>query len=311
METKEFRVSVIIPVYNALVYLEDAVLSATCLAHTGEVLLIDDGSSDGSLELCYELARKHPMIKVFTHQNGQNNGVAASRNVGIAHAKFEYISFLDSDDYYLPNRFFADELIFLNDVSVDAVYGCNEAFFENEEVKKKFLSSYETSTTTLVKTLAHKELFKALLFGGFGRFHTSAITIKKQVLKHTGLFNTELRHAEDSELWLKLSLIAKLVPGSIQHPISIRRVHNTNSIHQVDKALHYRKIMYQTIFDWGILRRLKFETKNDLFVALHQFVVGPEFSVKKLFWRQVRRNPRIVFSVYFIKKIYLIYLLDR
>jgi glycosyltransferase involved in cell wall biosynthesis len=311
LETKEFRVSVIIPVYNALVYLEDAVLSATCLAHTGEVLLIDDGSSDGSLELCYELARKHPMIKVFTHQNGQNNGVAASRNVGIAHAKFEYISFLDSDDYYLPNRFFADELIFLNDVSVDAVYGCNEAFFENEEVKKKFLSSYETSTTTLVKTLAHKELFKALLFGGFGRFHTSAITIKKQVLKHTGLFNTELRHAEDSELWLKLSLIAKLVPGSIQHPISIRRVHNTNSIHQVDKALHYRKIMYQTIFDWGILRRLKFETKNDLFVALHQFVVGPEFSVKKLFWRQVRRNPRIVFSVYFIKKIYLIYLLDR
>lgn len=92
------NISIIIPVYNSGDYLKDQVESI--LAQTFkdfELLLIDDGSTDGiTPKLCDELAEKDDRIKVFHKQNG---GVSDARNYGLDHAVGEFIVFADSDDY--------------------------------------------------------------------------------------------------------------------------------------------------------------------------------------------------------------------
>ena len=114
------NISVIIPVYNAEKYIEKAVESVLQFQEVREVLLIDDGSLDRSLEICTSLKQKHPEIKVLTHPQRQNRGVSATRNLGIDKATQEFITFLDADDYWLPNRFDAEREIF-KDPKIDGV----------------------------------------------------------------------------------------------------------------------------------------------------------------------------------------------
>lgn len=94
-------ISVIVPIYNTEKYLKRALNSLLKQTYQDlEILLIDDGSTDSSLKICQEYAKKDYRIKVF-HQ--ENKGVSVVRNFGLSVAKGEYISFLDSDDYMEPN----------------------------------------------------------------------------------------------------------------------------------------------------------------------------------------------------------------
>ena len=70
----EFKVSVIIPVYNAAQYLEQAVESAVHLEEVGEILLIEDGSPDNALEICKNLVRKYCNVVLLRHVGGVNRG---------------------------------------------------------------------------------------------------------------------------------------------------------------------------------------------------------------------------------------------
>ena len=88
-----FRVSVVIPVYNAAKYLEEALLSAVHLPEVGEIVLIEDGSKDNSLAICEELSRNNEKISLYVHENNQNKGASESRNLGIRSAIFPFVSF--------------------------------------------------------------------------------------------------------------------------------------------------------------------------------------------------------------------------
>ena len=95
------KVSVIIPVYNVKPYLERCVQSVLGQTYKDiEMILVDDGSTDGSGQLCDELAAKHGQIRVI-HQ--ENQGLSVARNVGIQQAIGEYVVFLNSDDEWLLN----------------------------------------------------------------------------------------------------------------------------------------------------------------------------------------------------------------
>ncbi len=302
-----YLVSVIIPVFNAVSYLEEAVLSATSLSNTGEVLLIDDASTDGSLDLCRKLEKTNSKIRVLLHPDGKNHGAASSRNIGIMNARFDYVSFLDSDDYYLPTRFDIEEKVFEKFPDADGVYGCTQAIFTNELVKESFLKNYETERTTLTKRLTPDELFKILLFGGAGRFHTSGITLHKTAITKAGMFNPAIRQVEDTEFWLRLSLKTRLYPGCIDEPIAIRRVHDTNSIHQLDFVDARTRDMYQILFDWVLKQPYSFEVKNSFFITLLKYGRPANYKASKLFWEQVKRSPSILFSTFFFKKVKQVY----
>ena len=90
-------VSVIVPVYNVKDFLSQCLDSLLAQTHSNlQIILIDDGSTDGSSELCDTYAKKDPRI-IVKHQ--KNAGLSAARNAGLALAKGDYIFFLDSDDF--------------------------------------------------------------------------------------------------------------------------------------------------------------------------------------------------------------------
>lgn len=94
-------ISVIIPVYNQIRYLENCINSLLVqLTDDIEILLIDDGSNDGSEEICDKAQRKSSNIKTIHKTNG---GLSSARNEGIKNAKGEYLVFLDSDDELTEN----------------------------------------------------------------------------------------------------------------------------------------------------------------------------------------------------------------
>lgn len=94
-------VSIIVPIYNVERYLESCIESILEQSYSKfELLLVDDGSSDRSAEICDTYARKDSRIKVI---HNQNHGVSYTRNAGLKVAKGEYIAFCDADDRYKPD----------------------------------------------------------------------------------------------------------------------------------------------------------------------------------------------------------------
>lgn len=89
--------SVVIPVYNVQDCLRQALDSVTNQSYKNmEIIIINDGSTDNSYEICKEYASRDKRIILLT---GQNNGLSTARNIGIKNAHGEYIAFLDSDDW--------------------------------------------------------------------------------------------------------------------------------------------------------------------------------------------------------------------
>lgn len=91
-------ISIIIPVYNTESYLRqclDSVLVDN--AFTGQVICVNDGSTDGSFAILEQYAQKYPNVEVYSQEN---QGQSVARNTGLEHATGEYVLFLDSDDYY-------------------------------------------------------------------------------------------------------------------------------------------------------------------------------------------------------------------
>ena len=95
------RVSIIMPVYNSEKYLRKAIDSVMKQSFPDfELILVDDGSEDGSGVICDEYGERYPNVKVI---HKKNEGICSARNIGINCAQGEYIGFCDNDDEYLPN----------------------------------------------------------------------------------------------------------------------------------------------------------------------------------------------------------------
>lgn len=100
---KQDLISVIIPVYNLMAYLPRCVASVRAQTYTAlEILLVDDGSTDGSAQLCDDMAAEDDRIRVLHKENG---GSSSARNAGLALATGAYIGFVDGDDYIDPQMY--------------------------------------------------------------------------------------------------------------------------------------------------------------------------------------------------------------
>lgn len=98
------KVSAIVPVYNAESTLLRAVNSLLSQPEINEIILVEDGSKDESLELCKMLASKYDNIQLFTHPDGKNKGAPASRNLGLTKITNTWVQFMDADDELLPGK---------------------------------------------------------------------------------------------------------------------------------------------------------------------------------------------------------------
>jgi glycosyltransferase involved in cell wall biosynthesis len=132
---KDIAISVIIPVYNTEKYVEETINSVLDNAFKNyEIICVNDGSTDHSLNILNEYAGKYDHIKVV---NQENKGLSAARNIGFRTAVGKYIYFLDSDDKISPD---ALGILYecLEKNQLDVLFFSGDSFYENEELKEEF-----------------------------------------------------------------------------------------------------------------------------------------------------------------------------
>lgn len=131
------KITVIIPIYNAEKYIRRCIKSVQCQSYPHwQMILVDDGSKDNSLEICQQYASMDDRIQVI-HQ--ENAGAGAARNTGLAKAVGEYIVFIDSDDY-IDKDYFKLLSVHLEDVVFIDVEAIDE---DGNVVRKEYMSDYK------------------------------------------------------------------------------------------------------------------------------------------------------------------------
>ncbi|MEO0794570.1 MAG: glycosyltransferase family 2 protein [Verrucomicrobiota bacterium] len=294
-----FQVSVVTPVYNAESTLRRAVESAVNLEEVGEIILVDDAGPDNAFAVAQDLESEFEKVKLVRHLDHGNHGAGASRNLGLDHANFPFVAFLDADDYYLPNRFKKDIELLTQDPGIDGVYGATGIHYESDEARKKFHDAgygYQ-EFTTLTAPVEPNELF-GVLFGQHltikGEFHTDAITVRRSLLERVGRFNPALRLRQDIHLWRRMAAIGRLESGSIDEAIAIRGVHERNRMTDQEEHRKYDELW------WSDLEKCMIKLKADryrmtqFYRALTGYCSRRHQTTKalKALAKWLRQNPR-------------------
>lgn len=145
-EEYDTLVTVIVAIYNISEYIEDCVKSIVRQTYANiEILLIDDGSTDGSEGICDKLASEDDRIRVFHKQNG---GLSDARNFGVAHAKGAYIVFVDGDDIVS-----SDYIDFLARPVMDGIADLSICDFKDSATQVDFLLSTDGQVSNQVQRM--------------------------------------------------------------------------------------------------------------------------------------------------------------
>ena len=244
------EVAVIIPVYNAEKFIEQAVHSALIQKEVVQVILVEDGSSDDSLKVCRTLQKSSPKVDLLQHPDGQNHGAGASRNLGLLRAQAPFISFLDADDYYLENRFATNQKIFAEFPDADGLYGAARVHFSSLAARKQFAEyGGEPLLITMKPGIPPADLFYRLLQGRSGFFHLSSLILKRDSLSKKKIsFDESMEIAQDVDFMFQLAARCTLYHSQMETPAIIRRIHENNRIFDRSKELFYRTYLYDQWF---------------------------------------------------------------
>lgn len=190
------KVSIIIPVYNVERYLNEcieSVLSQNCTDL--EIILINDGSEDGSQKVCEKYARENSNIVLI---NKENTGLSDTRNLGIKYATGEYIIFLDSDDYW--SKSFLKEAINIikTNRNIDLLFFKVVKFYEdsNKIINEELIIKNEE----LIGKKGEDALLYILERNKYFEWYSCRFLVKRELLLSNGLFFKKNRNYEDA-LW--------------------------------------------------------------------------------------------------------------
>lgn len=199
---KEFKISVVIPIYNVEEYIEealDSVINQTLgFEENIQMVLVNDGSSDSSGEICERYEKKYPQnIKYFYKENG---GVSSARNMGIDYAVGKYLTFLDPDDKWEEHSFKNAYEFFEKHYDEIDVLAARVKFFEAND--NYHALDYKFDRGTRIADLDdEKEIFSVQ--------STTATTFMKRSAVGDTRFDTHLKFGEDSTFINKMMLKKK------------------------------------------------------------------------------------------------------
>lgn len=216
-------ISIIIPVYNAEEYLDECIKSIVSQEFKDlEIILVDDGSTDKSPLICNKFAQTDSRIKVF---HKENEGVSIARNIGLQNCHGEWLMFVDSDDYLLPNA-----ISTLYDVAQknesDVAFG-NVYQLKGTE-KKAMFDLHEFCSSNVVDTLPSFALWGYLIK-------------REPIARHHLKFTDGLAYSEDALFWDELALLCK----KISITDSFVYVYRDNPFSACNSKQFERKIRHQ------------------------------------------------------------------
>lgn len=196
------KVSVVIPVYNVKPYLERCLRSVLRQTHKDlEIIMVDDGSTDGSGELAESLKSLSPCIQVV-HQ--ENQGLSGARNTGLRHASGDYVVFLDSDDeWLLPDglekllKNATEDLILFKPVDIW------------EDGRREVAKDYDVDALSALPDA--QAVFKHLVYTSQYRMSAWALLVRRELLIQHDLFFLLGYISEDVPWSLRLWQVARTV----------------------------------------------------------------------------------------------------
>lgn len=160
-------VSIIVPAYNIATYLRKTIRSILNQTFNNfELILIDDGSNDGTSEYCDSVAKQDNRIKVIHKSNG---GVSSARNLGIDLSRGQWITFVDGDDYLVPE--YLERMVrAANNESIEMVC-CNLATVNLDQSVSQypFLSESDVSTQRILNGFFSDEIIKSQFYGPYNK----------------------------------------------------------------------------------------------------------------------------------------------
>lgn len=208
------KLSIIIPIYNGEKHIENTVRNLLASSYQNlELLLIDDGSTDGSLALCQKMAESDSRIKVFHKENG---GIGDARNFGLAHSTGDYIGFCDQDDEVSEDMYQKMISRIVSDGSQAAICGC---YRQKRNGRKVVFEQY--TDNVFDRQLIVEKLLLPMLFKGFAAHDNPEISIymsiwkciiSKQLIDDNAMkFRTFVTHEDDFIMLLQLFLYAEKI----------------------------------------------------------------------------------------------------
>ncbi len=237
-------VSVVIPCFNASRYIAAAIDSVRVQNWPDlEIIVVDDGSTDGSAEL---VATNFPEVRLIRQAN---QGAARARNHGIREARGSWIAFLDADDIWLPGKLTAQSDILLGDPSARVVYTAWQVWAdETPSPSAADIESLLAGADDAARWQGPSGwIYPDLLLDC--ALWTSTVVAHRSVFDEIGVFDTGLRIGEDYDLWLRASRITRIL--RVSRPCALYRAHAA-SITRAAPLENYRSIVVsRAIARWG------------------------------------------------------------
>ena len=231
-------VSVIMPLYNKRLYVKRAIDSVIKQTFADwELIIIDDGSTDGSIS---EIPGDEPRIRLFQQKNA---GPAAARNQGIRMARGEYVTFIDADDYYYPQKLETEMVLLRKDWRAEWMVSSFN-YESNNQVSLAHIRDIEGNEIKGESMVFDKALRQLKI----QFWHINGICMKKKLLNQLGGFQEGMRWLEITEMQIRCALSQ---PRVIVCPVPLYRVIDVPdsaskvSLHRVQGIRQMGENLYQ------------------------------------------------------------------
>ena len=277
-------VSVIIPVFNGEKTIQETIESVLNQTLTDlELLVINDGSQDGTLDIVKRIPDSR--IQIFSYPNA---GQSTSRNRGIELAKGEYVSFIDADDLWTPDKLEAQLQALQAKPKAGVAYSWTNWIDESSQLLGK--GSYNTE---------QGEVFAKLLLNDFVA-NGSNVLIRREALTEVGGFDPLVTPAEDWDLWLRLAIRYEFV--AVRSPQILYRISphsasfnvwkmEASSLQVIDKAFAAAPQSLQYLKPQCLGNRYKYLT----FKAIEGY---PErnkgIAAIRFLWNAIKNDPSLL-----------------
>lgn len=236
----ESSVSIITPMYNSETFISETINSVLNQTYKNwELLLIDDCSSDNTLQIAKLFSKRHKNIKVL--KNSTNLGAAISRNFGIEKSKGDFIAFLDADDLWKPEKL-EKQLDFVKRNNCDVCFSSYELINNKGKKLNKLVKA--------LPVLSYDKLLKSNYIGNLtGLYNTKTLGKIK---------TTNLRKRQDWLLWLEAIKKSGKPAKGIQESLAYYRVRKDSMSSKKLNLLKYNYWVYRKGLKFSIIKSIYF-----------------------------------------------------
>lgn len=228
-------ISVVVTCYNEEEYIGYAiqsVLDQTRYDLVDKVVVVDDGSNDGSEEVIRKIEEENPKVK-YIYQ--ENEGLAGARNTGIGHCEGDFVALQDGDDIWVEKKIEYQAKVIEEYSDVGIVY-TDFRLFGDRDKERGYPNQYKYSDGNVLERFFRKD----------GPIVPSTAVVNAECFSTVGMFDTKLLRAQDTDMWLRIA--AKYRLHYVDEPLVARREHadSLGSDH-LEKARYLMQVIDKTV----------------------------------------------------------------